>query len=109
MLELAKSWPSTMRLLATLVLMLCTALSSAQSGPANNAAPPQKGAQVDAAPKLTPEQVRGLRLLKASEAAAAGLEPDMRAYVLWRASSAYTKVDAKDRKSTRLNSSHQII
>ena len=45
--------------------------------------------------KLTPEQERGLRLLKAAESGAAGLEPDMRAFVLWRVGHAYTKVDAK--------------
>ena len=45
--------------------------------------------------KLTPQQERGLRLLKAAEAEAAGLQPDMRAFVLWRASYAYAKVDPK--------------
>jgi hypothetical protein len=47
------------------------------------------------APKLTPQQERGLRLLKAAEAESAGLEPDMRAFVLWRASYAYLPVDQK--------------
>src|SRR5580704_1940790 len=46
-------------------------------------------------PKLTPEQERGLRLLKTAEVESAGLEPDMHAFVLWRASYAYTKVDPK--------------
>jgi hypothetical protein len=45
--------------------------------------------------KLTPEQERGLRLLKATEAEAAGLAPDLRAFVLWRAAYAYAVVDAK--------------
>ena len=47
-------------------------------------------------PKLTPEQERGLRLLKTAEVESAGLEPDMHAFVLWRASYAYTKVDPKN-------------
>src|SRR3954453_16471582 len=38
-----------------------------------------------AQPKLTAAQERGLRLLKAAEGEAAGLAPDMRAFVLWRA------------------------
>ncbi len=36
-----------------------------------------------------------MRLLQAAEAEAAGLEPDMRAFVLWRAAYAYTKFDSK--------------
>jgi hypothetical protein len=48
-----------------------------------------------ASPKLTPQQERGLRLLKAAEAGIAGLQPDMRAFALWRASYAYIQVDAK--------------
>lgn len=48
-----------------------------------------------AAPTLKPEQERGLRLLKTAETESAGLEPKMRAFVLWRASYAYTKVNPK--------------
>jgi len=48
-----------------------------------------------AAPKLKPEQERGLRLLKTAETESGGLQPTMRAFVLWRASSAYTKVNPK--------------
>ncbi len=48
-----------------------------------------------AAPKLTPEQKRGLGLLQAAEAESAALQPDMHAFVLWRASYAYTKLDPK--------------
>lgn len=47
------------------------------------------------APKLNPEQERGLQLLKAAEGESAGLQPNMHAFVLWRASYAYTKVDPK--------------
>src|SRR5262249_3800749 len=46
-------------------------------------------------PKPTPEQKRGLRLLKAEEEQSAGLQPDMHAFVPWRASYAYTKLDPK--------------
>jgi len=46
-------------------------------------------------PKLTPEQERGLRLLKTLEVESAGLQPKMHAFVLWRASYAYTKLDPK--------------
>src|SRR6266568_7128076 len=52
-----------------------------------------------AQPKLTSEQERGLRLLKAAEGEAAGLEPDMRAFVLWRASYAYLPIDPKKAES----------
>ena len=45
--------------------------------------------------KLTASQQRGLRLLQAAESEAAGLAPDMRAFVLWRASYAYVAIDAK--------------
>jgi hypothetical protein len=44
---------------------------------------------------VTPEQERGLRLLEAAEAESAELEPDMRAFILWRLSHAYTKLDPK--------------
>jgi len=40
-------------------------------------------------PKLTPQQKEGLRLLKAAQAEADGLTPDMSAFVLWKAASAY--------------------
>jgi hypothetical protein len=42
-----------------------------------------------------PNHERGLRLLKAAEAETAGLQPDMRAYVLWRASYGYATTDPK--------------
>src|SRR5919204_1434535 len=43
--------------------------------------------------KLSPEQQHGLRLLKAAQAEEAGLQPDMRAFVLWQASHAYTRIN----------------
>jgi hypothetical protein len=45
--------------------------------------------------KLTTQQEQGLRLLKTAQAVAGGLEADMRAFVLWRASLAYATVDPK--------------
>jgi hypothetical protein len=48
-----------------------------------------------AARKVTPEQERGLRLLKAAEGESAQLQPDMHAFILWRLSYAYTKLDPK--------------
>src|SRR5215469_578784 len=72
--------------------------------------PPQSSCQASAkqagqstaqsvASKLTPQQERGLRLLKAAESEAAGLAPDMGAFVLWRASYAYAKVDSRKSES----------
>src|SRR5262249_22660957 len=52
----------------------------------NQKAPPPK-------PKLTPDQVRGLRMLKAAQAEAAALDPDMRAAVLWQIARGMKKVD----------------
>jgi hypothetical protein len=43
--------------------------------------------------KLTPTQEQGLRWLKSAEAAAAGLEPPTRTYVLWQVSHGYRSVD----------------
>jgi hypothetical protein len=43
--------------------------------------------------KLTPEQSHGMRLLLAAEGESSELQPDMHAFVLWRASYAYIKLD----------------
>jgi hypothetical protein len=43
-------------------------------------------------PKLTAQQEEGLRLLKASEAEASGLEPAARTYILWKVSNGYRTV-----------------
>lgn len=58
---------------------------------------PSKAAsqQKTPAPKLTPEQKRGLRLLNAAVAESGESQPNMRAFVLWQASYAYTKLDPK--------------
>jgi hypothetical protein len=60
-----------------------------QSQPSS--APPAKKNPPSA--KLTPQQKQGLQLLKSSEAAAAGLPPPSRAYLLWQVSHGYRKVD----------------
>jgi hypothetical protein len=59
---------------------------------------------ITAAPKLNPQQERGLRLLKSAEADVAGLQPDMRAFALWRASYAYVPVDPKKSEQLAENS-----
>ncbi len=73
-----------------LVLLLLSLLCLAQSKPAAKNPAPAK--PVPPKPKLTPEQQHGLRLLKASEAEAAGLQPEMRAFALWQVSRGYSKI-----------------
>jgi hypothetical protein len=86
----------TQRLLVSLISIQCLA-----QGPhsAKTAESTQSAKQPNRELKLTPEQQRGWRLLKSAEADAAGLEPDMRAFVLWRASYAYVPVDPKKAES----------
>ena len=62
---------------------------------------PAKAAQKPPAAKakLTPDQQRGLRLLKASEAEAAGLQPEMRAFVLWQVSRGYSQLQPEKSKA----------
>ncbi len=83
-----------------LALLLLSLACSAQSKPAAKNPPTLKPAA--AKPKLTPEQVRGLRLLKASEAEAAGLQPEMRAFVLWQVSHGYAKLRPEKSKAILL-------
>jgi len=76
-------------------LVAATALT-AQELPAKKPAPIGPKAQLHrktAKPKLTPPQKLGLRLLNFAQSEAAGLQPDMRAFVLWQASRGYTKID----------------
>jgi hypothetical protein len=79
----------------------CTILSLSSSVPLGLHAqssnkPPRAASQSETdAPKLKPEQERGLRLLKAAVAESAALQPMMHAFVLWRASYAYTKINPK--------------
>lgn len=83
--------------LPLVIVLVCAVLvrplvSGAQDRPprrpeqANKTSAP-KGSKPDS------NQERGLRLLKAAEVEAAGLEPDIRAYVLWRASYGYATAD----------------
>ena len=72
----------------------------AQSSTNPSKAAPRSGTVV---PKLTPEQERGLRLLKTAEVDSAGLQPNMHAFVLWRASYAYTKLRPKQAEKLARN------
>ena len=101
--------PSQSRIFALRVtffcLVCCASFTCAQVAPAKPQSSPaaKKDAKPESpAPKMTPDQERGLRLLKAAEAEAAGLQPDMRAFVLWRASMAYAKVEPKKADSVAL-------
>ena len=47
------------------------------------------------APKLTPEQQRGLRLLRSAEAETSALQPDMRTFVLMLIADGYRKIDRR--------------
>jgi hypothetical protein len=84
-------------------MLICVGLASflgyasAQSHPAKNAAEPPATTPKKPVPvvKLTPEQEHGIRLLQSAEAEAAGLEPDMRAFVLSRVANAYRRIDPK--------------
>jgi len=86
---------------SSVVLALCVAVFLPISFPvwlsAQSSSKPSKPASRSkiVAPKPTPEQERGLLLLKAAEGESAGLQPDMHAFVEWRASYAYTKLDPK--------------
>jgi hypothetical protein len=62
------------------------AQTSIAKAPAN---PQKKAAEV----KLTPQQERGLRLLRSAQAEAAALQPDMRTFVLMQVADGYQKVD----------------
>ena len=83
-----------------LVVLLCSFLCIAQSKPAAKNAAPAK--PVPAKVKLTPEQLRGLRLLKASAGESAGLQPEMRAFVLWQVSHGYAKLEPQKSKASLL-------
>jgi len=48
---------------------------------------------------ITAQQQNGLRLLKSAQAEAAGLQPEMRAFVLWQASHGCRKVNAEQADS----------
>src|SRR6058998_3140820 len=92
--------PRILNIIATAVLL---SAAFAQT-PAKPQPPPNPSVKQAGQTKLTPERQRGLRLLKAAEAEAAGLAPDMRALVLWRASYAYTVLDPKKAESVAKDS-----
>lgn len=50
--------------------------------------------------KLTPQQQRAVRLLTSARTEAAGLEPEMRAFVLWHAAKGFEAVDPAKSKGT---------
>ncbi len=90
------AWSTPVR--CVLVPLLCSLSCFAQSKPMAKSVAPVKS--VPAKPKLTPEQQRGLRLLKASEGEATGLQPEMRAFVLWQVSHGYTQLLPQKSKAT---------
>jgi hypothetical protein len=77
-----------------LATLLWSQTGTPQTGSAAPSAKKSATAETNTS-KLTPEQERGLRLLQASEAEAAGLQPDMHAFVLWRVAEAYEKNEPK--------------
>src|SRR5437762_14361043 len=48
---------------------------------------------VSGKPKSSPQQERGLRLLKAAQVEAAALDPELRTYVLWQTAQGYQRID----------------
>lgn len=79
-------------------------LPSPQQAASASPVPPQQPTQTSsvtsakkklakAKPKLTSQQEQGLRLLKSAKAAAAGLSPESRTFILWQVSHGYRKVD----------------
>lgn len=90
--------PSQIVRVGAVVLVTCSILLAQVQNPTT--AKPQGPKPTVAKAKLTAEQQRGLRLLKQAEAQAASLEADMRAYVLWRVSIGYSKIDRE--KSERV-------
>jgi len=90
--------PSQIVRVGAVVVLSCSSLLAQAQSP--TIARPQTPKPTVAKPKLTAEQQRGLRLLKQAEAQAGSLEADMRAYVLWRVSIGYSKVDRE--KSDRV-------
>jgi hypothetical protein len=93
---------SLVKLRICLALSLPISLLMGQSAPSSPQPPKPATRPGTPALKLTPEQERGLRLLNAAVAESGGLQPNMHAFVLWRASYAYAKVDSKhDEKLSR--------
>ncbi|HKD00935.1 MAG TPA: hypothetical protein VKB77_00815 [Terriglobales bacterium] len=74
------------------VLLLCLpALAQQKVTPASSTSRSHPAGTL-ARPKLTPDEQRGLRQLKNSQAESAGLQPEMRAFVLWQVARGYSKL-----------------
>ena len=78
--------------LLLVILPLCALASGGQDRP-SLAGQSAKKTSAAKGPKPDSSQERALRLLHAAQLEAAGLPPDMRAYVLWRASNGYAATD----------------
>src|SRR5258708_20203008 len=96
MQQIARCWSPRRWLMGAAVVLIASWGAAQGAPPAKSGAPGTAGqAKRTVAPaKLTAQQEQGLRLLKAAAAEAAGLEADMRAFVLWRASYAYVPLDS---------------
>jgi hypothetical protein len=105
MAELVQKVRFSLRRFAWLAMVLSDLCAFGQGAPAKNISPvpTKKGASPAGQQKLSPEQERGLRLLKASEAEAAGLQPDMHAFVLWRVATVYARIDPKRAEKVALD------
>lgn len=77
-----------------LTVLVAASLLAQSQQPAIGKAPDSSSKHPNRPVKLTPEQQRGLRLLRTAEIEASSLQPDMGAFVLWRVAAAYAKVDS---------------
>ena len=77
----------------TAVAVLCTAGVLLAQAPAKPARSKTVHAPKASKPKLSDQQKVGLRQLELAQSEASGLQPDMRAFVLWQASRGYEKID----------------
>ncbi len=75
---------------AALLFLFCSCLFS-QSAPTISATKVPVAPNKVAETKLTPKQQRGRRLLQSAQAEAVSLQPDMRAFVLWKIAEGYRK------------------
>lgn len=86
------SWRRSSQLTTVAVLSTVGLLMAQTPSPRTSSTKPK--AQVStkvSKPNLTAQQKLGLRQLEIAQAEASGLEPDMRAFVLWQASRGYAK------------------
>ena len=73
----------------TVFLLLFSSFLCGQSTTSAHAGTDAGGQKVTVEKKLTPKEERGHRLLQSAEAEAASLQPDMRAFVLWKIAVGY--------------------